>query len=45
MATGGDRVPVFGAAIAAGATAQVTTDGRSPTPEVLPEGDTNVTTE
>jgi tetratricopeptide (TPR) repeat protein len=23
----------------------VTTDGRSPTPEVLPEGDTNVTTE
>jgi hypothetical protein len=40
-AVGGDRVPVFGAAVEVGAAAQVTADGRSPAPEVFPEGDTN----
>jgi hypothetical protein len=42
-AAGGDRVPVSGAAIAAGAAAQVVTDGGSLAPEVSPGGDTNAT--
>jgi hypothetical protein len=42
---GGDKVPVSGAAVTAGAAAQVTVGGGSPTLEVLPDGDTNVTTE
>jgi hypothetical protein len=44
-ATGGNRVLVFDVAVAAGAAAQVTTDGGSSAPEVLPEGDTSVTME
>jgi hypothetical protein len=42
---GGDKVPVFGAAIAEGVVAQVTIGSGSPSPEVLPEGCTNVTME
>jgi hypothetical protein len=44
-ATGGNRVPVSGAAAAMGAAAQVVTGGGSLASEVLPEGDTNVTVE
>jgi hypothetical protein len=42
-AAGGDKVPVFDAANAAAAAAQVTIGDGSMAPEVLPEGDTNVT--
>jgi hypothetical protein len=44
-AVGGNGVPVTGAAIAAGATAQAAAGDGHPTSEVLPGGATNVTTE
>jgi hypothetical protein len=44
-AAGGGRVPVSGAAAVVGAATQAATSGGSPTPEMLPDGDMNVTME
>jgi hypothetical protein len=44
-AAGGGGVPVSGATATTGVAAQVAADDGSPAPEVLPEGDTNVTVE